>query len=158
MSANVDDEDEDDGGAIASFFCRYLGNVAVPEIQGDAIVKDAVTKMKDLIKEAGHTNERTTRRTVSAQKRLSRASMSMGAGGADDGLEGAAVSLAGLVNVVAGLDSECRHHCDVRLLLPHPFPFLQVTHAPACPLFVDLGAALLYCRIRKRSSSCPRKG
>lgn len=103
MSANVDDEDEDDGGAIASFFCRYLGNVAVPEIQGDAIVKDAVTKMKDLIKEAGHTNERTTRRTVSAKKRLSRASMSMGAGGADDGLEGAANTQAVLVVSSEGL-------------------------------------------------------
>ena len=125
MSANVDDEDEDDGGAIASFFCRYLGNVAVPEIQGDAIVKDAVTKMKDLIKDAGSTNERTARRTISAKKRMSRASMSVGAQGSDDGLEGAAVSLAGLVvGVVVSLDSDCRHHCHVTPVAP---PSLSVS-------------------------------
>ena len=96
MSANVDDEDEDDGGAIASFFCRYLGNVAVPEIQGDAIVKDAVTKMKDLIKDAGGKNERASRPSGSAaaKKRLSRASVSGAT--TDEGLEGAAVSVIGV--------------------------------------------------------------
>lgn len=68
MSANVDDDDDDEGGAIASFFCRYLGNVAVSDIQGDSVVKNAVTQMKDLIKEAGNNNERRARGSVSSNK------------------------------------------------------------------------------------------
>eukprot|EP00040_Diaphanoeca_grandis_P028350 m.164037 g.164037 ORF g.164037 m.164037 type:complete len:767 (-) comp31319_c1_seq1:340-2640(-) len=72
MSANIAEEDEDEGGAIAAYFCRYLGNVNVPEIQGDEVVREAVTKMKDVIKEAGTMNERVARRMSSAKtKRLS---------------------------------------------------------------------------------------
>jgi len=74
MSANIGEEDEDEGGAIASFFCRYLGNVNVPDIQGDEVVRGAVTKMKDVIKEAGTMNERVARRMSNAKtKRMSRA-------------------------------------------------------------------------------------
>lgn len=86
MSANVGDEDEDEGGAIASFFCRYLGNVAVPDIQGDTVVKDAVTQMKSRIKEAGSNNERRGSRSANSKSKLAvkRSSSAKSTGGEED--------------------------------------------------------------------------